>query len=216
MIREHEFNEVDQRIECAPGVVVVQMATKKSGLIARVDDGKTCKQIAKVIAVGDRFEGVYLGKKTVSDPKQSLDVGDTVIIDPTRGFILDGFGWDVVSDTTIRVFGSNGGPGSFVPFQRYAFDEAIMAKSDFKAVGKRITIKLGAVLGEQGGILLTDRSSKRDPICKVVLVGPEVTSVKVGDEIVVSQNAIYEFQGEARNEDLGSIHEDAILFKKGK
>lgn len=218
MIRQHEFNETPQQIECAPGVVVVQMAVKKQGHLALVDDGKTCDQIGRVVAVGDRFEGIYLGKQVVSDPSLSLKPGDTVVCN-SRGLSLDGFGWDVVSDTTIRVFGSNGGPGSFVPFQRYAFDEGIMAKIDeagIKPIGKRVILKLGPVIGDVGGIILTDRSKKRDPVCEVLSVGPEVTTCKPGDSVVVSQNSVFEFVGEVKDLDIGSVYEDAILFKKGK
>jgi len=59
--------------------------------------------------------------------------------------------------------------------------------------------------------LLTDRSKKRDPVCEVVSVGASVTMVKPGDRIVVCGNSIFELDGEVKMQDLGSIHEDAIL-----
>ena len=90
MERLHEYNETPQQIRCAPGVVVVQMAIKKAGAIAMPDDGKVCREIGRVVAVGGRFEGIYLGRKVVSDPSQSLSPGDEVICDPSKGMVLYG------------------------------------------------------------------------------------------------------------------------------
>lgn len=213
MNRTYRFSETNWRIKCAPGCVAVEMGRKEPGVLARVDDGEVSSCVAKVVAVGDPFVGYYLGKSVVSDPR-GLQVGDVVLIDAWRGFILDGFGWDVVSNETIRVFGSNGGPGSFVPFQRYAYDEGILGKmvgEELQAVGNRVTLKLGPFMDDHGGVLLTDRQKRRDPVCEVLSVGEMVDFVKPGDKVLVSQNAVFEVDGEVKLQDIGTVYADAIL-----
>lgn len=217
MIRSHEFNDYPDVGHPANGVVILQMAVKSQGLLAQPDDGKVSDEIGRVCAVGGPFKGIYLGRQVISNPADDIKHGDVVIVKPGTGFTLDGFGWDDVGDGVTKIYGSNGGPGSFVPFQRYAFDEFIMGvieNDTVRAVGKRLTIKLGPVIGEQGGIILTDRSKKRDPVCEVLSVGSQVTQYKPGDKIICSQNAIDEFSGDVRLMDIGSIHEDAVLSKR--
>lgn len=197
-----------------PGVVAVEMAPRDEhvGSIFVPGVAKTLlrSDVAKVIAVGARYSGVWGKQRVVSDPSLELEPGDTVLVRADRGDVYAGFGWDErVARSEVRVYGQNGGPGTFVQFHRYSFDEGILAKvvdERPRAVGRRVLFKFGQMSKSSGGVDLL--REVRDPVCEVLSVGAQVREVAPGDKVVVASNAITRIEG--FGELIGSCLEDAV------
>lgn len=181
-------------MSAAPGVVVVEMCPReeeKGGLLLPEDvKTKLRTDYAKVVAVG----GDYKDEHCASIP--DVEVGDCVVVHPSYGKKIHGFGWDEgFARSETRMYGMNGGPGSEYDFTRYAFDDAVLMTWDFKPRGTNVLLKLAPRQETtDSGIVLPDLAQNRDPVAEVVAVGPGVTQYKPGDKVVYHANALISFE----------------------
>lgn len=207
-------------ITAMPGVVVVAMAYPnevESGLILPYKESlRRWPDVGRVVAVGSRYEGKWLGKLVVSDPGD-LKVGDTVLVRGDRGYCVTGFGRGDVAETDaeLRFYGTNGGPGTHALFGRYDAADAVMAKIEadtLKARGKNVVVRMGIIPEKsQGGIHLIKSIYNKEVIGTVTSVGEFATKpIGVGDRVIVCGNSFHEILNE-NDEGLAVCHEDAIL-----
>lgn len=218
-IRECDLSGIDPsryEIRAMPGVVVVEMAPVDESvngiLLPDSVQSQMRVDVAKVVAKGERFEGVYHTGKVVSDPCE-IEVGDAVVVRWNRGEVYTGFGWgdEPVSPTELRVYGANGGPGCRVAFHRYSYSEGVVAKMETgvpKAIGRNVVVRMGKREEERGGIKLL-KGGKRDPVCEVLSVGAQAHGVAVGDKVLCAVNALVPI-----GDELAVVDIAGVLFAK--
>lgn len=177
-----DFSHVqDYQARCAPGVVMVEMAPREETVgILHVPDtlkNKLRADMAVVVGLGGPKK-VKSGKRTcIADPNDELSIGDVVVVDHSRGLILQGFGWfdESIARSETRVYGQQGGPQEF--HRSYPYWEAVLMKiqdGEITPLGKNVILKYREKEDTtEGGIMLTDQSQKRDPVADVWKVGPK-------------------------------------------
>lgn len=176
---ECDWETASECIRPFPGYVYVQMSPyreKRNGLFL-LDGTKRAERgdVGVVLAVGeDRTEPFIAGSGNF-EPPLPLEVrpGDTVLVDPYRGDIYEGFAVGFFrTKSVVRVYGD--ASRDEWQYRGRQIDECIMAKIEKKTlrpIGRFVLIKREPLKEtSSGGILLQERDKERRPFASIVAV----------------------------------------------
>lgn len=142
--------------------------------------------------------------RIVAKPLVGCEVGDLVLLRRISGTSYKTFRFpNYQPQGEIRMYGCRGGHtindntrgAGFVP-ENISPNRCIMAKYDFEKEAwipseNNVLVEFKKQ-DEQtsGGILLAESARKKTPVASVVAIGPKVTEVKVGDNVLIHEGAV--------------------------